>query len=622
MRKKRFLGFGFADEIGKVKVKTGHFKKNTFSDWQENLIPNFDPETEEREDRNGWGNAIFLLISLLAFFTLFLRLFHLQIAEGAQNRELADGNRIQIRVIHAPRGVIYDRNGKILASNSPGFRLYDPETQRVKILNREQALELEVKNDSRAKNLEVDNMRNYPLKEVTAQVVGLLGEISEEDLKDQKFKNHKSGDWIGRGGIEFQYENTLKGVDGGEIIEVDSKGSKIRTLRVIPPTPGQNIFLTIDADLQRLIYEKLKTEIEKSGSCCGSAVAQDPQNGQILALVSIPSYDPNLFTQSGDDKELFQVLKNPDSPSLNRVIGGTYPPGSTYKIVTSIAALESKKVTPQTIIEDTGIVHLGAFSFSNWYFSQYGKTEGPVDMVKALKRSNDTYYYQISRMIGEQAMMDWSKRLNLGKKTGIDLPGELEGLVPSNDWKVKNFSEQWYPGDTLHMSIGQGFLLTTPLQILSLTSFIAADGDMYKPQMVLKVTTGDLTTVKFKPNLLITDAVNKDYVKIIKSGLEQVTKDGGTAWPFFTFPIPTAGKTGTAEFGHPKNKTHAWYTAYAPVDDPKIAMTVLLEAGGEGSTNASPIVKEAFRWFFSPDKNNLIKDVYPVIPDSVRQFGE
>ncbi|MBI2022438.1 hypothetical protein HYS97_01130 [Candidatus Daviesbacteria bacterium] len=275
MRKKRFLGFGFTDEIDKVKVKAGHFRKIAITDWQENLIPNFNPEIEEIEDKNSWGSMVFLSICLLAFFTLFLRLFHLQVAEGVQNRELADGNRIQVRVIHAPRGVIYDRNGKILASNSPGFRLFDPETQRVKILNREQALELEVKNDPRAKNLEVDNLRNYPLKEVTAHVVGLLGEISQEDLKNDNFKNHKSGDWIGRGGIELQYENILKGVDGGEIIEVDSKGNKIRTLRVIDPVSGKNVFLTIDADLQKLIYEKLKVELEKVSSCCGSAVAED-----------------------------------------------------------------------------------------------------------------------------------------------------------------------------------------------------------------------------------------------------------------------------------------------------------------------------------------------------------
>ncbi|KKQ81718.1 MAG: Peptidoglycan glycosyltransferase [Candidatus Daviesbacteria bacterium GW2011_GWF2_38_7] len=255
---------------------------------------------------------------------------------------------------------------------------------------------------------------------------------------------------------------------------------------------------------------------------------------------------------------------------------------------------------------------MGQFKFSNWYFNQYGKVEGPVNLEKALKRSNDTYFYKISQIIGENALVDWSKKLHLGQMLGIDIPGEAKGLVPDNDWKQKNFDVPWYPGDTLHMSIGQGFVLTTPLQVLGITSYIAADGIIYKPQLLLSQ----------KPEVLVSNLIAGDKIEIVKEGLRQVTKEGGTAWPFFVFPIETAGKTGTAEYGDPKDRTHAWYTSYAPADDPKIALTVLVEGGGEGSSVASPIAKEVYRWYFSPDKSNLIKDVYVSATDSGRPMGE
>ena len=258
-------------------------------------------------------------------------------------------------------------------------------------------------------------------------------------------------------------------------------------------------------------------------------------------------------------------------------------------------------------------MHLGAFSFANWYFTEYGKTEGAVDIYKALQRSNDIYYYQIGHRIGEQVLVDWSKKIMLGSKLGIDLEGEESGLVPTDEWKRENTGEGWYPGDTLHMAIGQGFLLTTPLQVLGMTSFIAADGVLYKPQLVL---------TNFKPKIIVANVASKENIEVVKEGLKLVPKDGGTAWPFFTFPVATAGKTGTAEFGDPKGKTHGWYTAYAPVDNPKIVMTVLVEAGGEGSNVAAPVVKEGFRWYLSEDKNKLIKDTYNIATDSAKALGE
>lgn len=602
--KRRKLGFGFADQVIKATAKKVNF--NVGGDWMDSLLPNFQKAMPEMP-KNKWRLTFLSAICLLTFFILFWRVFHLQIREGRAHRELADGNRIKIKIIHATRGVIYDRNGKILANNTPAFRLKD------QLITREESLELEVKNDHRVLELEVDNVRDYPLGEQFAHVIGYVGQISEEQLKKPEFSNYRPGDRIGQGGIEAQYESMLKGVDGGEIIEVDSKGSKLRTLRVNKPIPGRNIYLTIDADLQSKIYELLKKSLASVKSCCAAAVASDPGSGQILALLSFPSFNPNLFTKHHDESAIEEIFSNPDSPVLNRAIAGTYPPGSTFKIVSSLAALSSGKMTGDTIVVDNGVIYLGSFKFSNWYFNQYGKTEGPVNLTKAIARSNDIYFYQVGQNVGEKFLGDWAKKLLLGLKMGIDLPGEAAGLVPDTEWKKKAKGEIWYPGDTLHMAIGQGFVLTTPLQVNGTISFVAADGKLYRPQLLL---TG------FKSKVLASNIIESDKLKLVRQGLELVPKVGGTAWPFFSFPVATAGKTGTAEYGDPKDRTHAWYTSYAPADYPKIAMTVLVEGGGEGSSVAAPIVKEAYRWYFSEDKSSLIKDVYLPATESGRTLGE
>lgn len=623
IRRRKFLGFGFTDEIAKVTSATKSFKHSHNNDWKDVLIPNYTPEDRTGLEKSFWRVTTFVCITLFCFFALFLKLFQLQIAEGSHNRELADGNRIVVKVVHAPRGVIFDRNGKVIAANSPGFRLTDPETKKTIYLTREEALEMEVNNDSRAAHLEVDTVRTYPEKEKLAHVLGYVGEISVAELKDQKYRNYRSGDRIGKSGLESYYEHLLRGKDGGEIIEIDAQGKKLRTIRTISPIAGQDLYITIDSDLQTQAYQILKESTVKSKSCCAALVAMSPQDGQILALVSFPSFDPNIFTDNQRSDEITKIFTHPDSPVLNRVIGGVYPPGSTFKIVSSLAALASGKITENTQYEDTGQVFLGPYSFANWYFTQHGKTEGLVNVVKALKRSNDTYYYKIAQVIGEKPLIEWSRKLLLGQSLGIDLGGEVSGLVPDNEWKEKTVGQSWYPGDTLHLSIGQGFLLTTPLQVLGMTSFIAGDGKLYKPTLFLKTArNGNQTIQEFTPSLLLTNIAEESDIKVIKRGLEEVTADGGTAWPFLGFPIKTAGKTGTAEFGDPDDKTHAWYTAYAPSDEPKIALTVLVEGGGEGSSVTGPIAKEVLRWYLSPDKRELLKDIYSGVSSSAQILGE
>lgn len=624
MSKKNYLGKAFIDQFTKTTSKAGHFHKHKEggSSWQDSIIPG-GSEFDQTPTLTPWRKLLLTLLLLISFSGIFLRLFHLQVAEGSINRELADSNRIQVKVIHAPRGVIYDRHGKVLAQNNPGFRLIDPNNPQTKpqFVSRDEALKMEVSSDPKFSDLEVDSIRYYPIGQAISHVLGYVSEITAEELKDPDFENYRPGDYIGRGGIEESYEKILRGSDGGEIYEVDAQGKKGRILGTREAIPGQNIYLTVDADLQKITFQKLKEGIEKSGqtaltykTCCGAAIIQDPKSGAILALASYPSFDPTNIALS---------LGDPNSAFLNRAISGSYPPGSTFKIASSLAGLYSGKITPQTQFEDTGVMELGPYKFANWYFTEYGRKEGLVNLIKALQRSNDIYYYNLGQIVGEKPIGETAKKLGFNKKLGIDIPGESSGLIPDNDWKIKNFNQVWYPGDTLHMAIGQGFVLATPLQINSLVSFIAADGKQYPPFLANKITDYKGKLVKeYKYDPLNREKFKSEYIESIRKGLEQVPIQGGTAWPFFTFQIATAGKTGTAEFGDPQNKTHAWYTSYAPKDDPKLSMTVLVEAAGEGSTVAAPISKEVYRWYFSPDKNNLIKDLNPISTDSGRTLGE
>ncbi len=594
--KRKSLGLGFWDEISKVTVKN-HKKKfyNNDNKVDEVFIPNFNPENINLQ-KSPFRIAIISVLSIMVFFILFLKFFNLQIINGVEYRKLADGNRVQIRIIHAPRGVIYDRNNKILARNDPGFRLAKT------FLTRDDALRLEVGGDPRAKELEIDHVRIYPFSEKTAHVLGYVSEISSNELKETRFSAYKLGDKIGRNGIEEAYEKYLKGIDGGEIIEVDAKGRKLRTLRTVEAVPGQNLVLNIDADLQTVVFNNLSEAIKKSGSCCAVAVVMEPQTGDILSMVSLPSFDP---------QNVESFLQGVNYPLLNRAISGKYPPGSTFKIASGLAGLSSGKITAQTKFNDTGVINLGPYTFSNWYFTQYGKMEGSVDFVKALERSNDTYFYRLAELVGDATLQDTAKKLGLDKKTGIDIPSEEDGLIPDKNWKQKTFNEVWFPGDTLHMVIGQGFVLSTPIQITNLLSFIVSDGIKVTPHIAKKFNFKTQKDTIFK----------SEYLSLIKKGLVKVTKEGGTAWPFFNFPIESGGKTGTAEYGS-TNKTHAWYTGFAPSDDPKIVVTVLIEGGGEGSSVAAPVAKEIMRWFFSPDKSNLIKDTGNVASDSARTLGE
>jgi len=510
----------------------------------------------------------FLGLLVIGFLVLLGRLFELQIIFGTKNRALAEGNRVKREILPAPRGMIYDRNGKELVRNVPIHRKLRMDNGEWIIISREEALTLEARGET--ENLRMDIGRDYLYGEALAHVLGYLGEVNEDEVKKGFFK---PGDLVGRMGVEEQYDLLLRGQDGGEVFEVDAQGNKIREIGKIEPISGKSLYLSIDAELSKIAYEALEKKP-------GAVVATEPQTGQVLVLVSSPSFNPNdINPQSLSDKSL---------PFFNRAISGVYPPGSTFKIVTSVAGLEEGKIDSQTTWNDTGEIRVGDYSYKNWYFTQYGKTEGTINLVRAIQRSTDTFFYKVGEWVGPKKLAQWAEAFGLGRKTGIDLPGEVEGLVPSPG----------FLGNTYHFAIGQGDLLATPLQINMMTEVIANNGRLCQPIVARSTSDGG-------PKGLLRGEINCQDLKLkqtnidlIKEGMKGVCSPGGTAFPFFEFQPQVACKSGTAEFVNPQGKTHAWLTSFAPVDNPEIVATALLEGGGEGSYVAAPVVKKLMEaWF-------------------------
>jgi penicillin-binding protein 2 len=529
-------------------------------------------------------------ILIIAVTLITARLFFLQVVEGNNYRSLSDSNRTRTIPIHAPRGIIFDRSGVPLVFNFPGFRqTVDSQT---KLIDENDALKLLSEGKT---NLEIDSLRSYPYKDAVAHVLGYLGQISKEEMSQKEFANYQGGDLIGKMGIEKEYEYLLRGINGKELTEVDSRNKTIRKLGQTDPIPGQNITLTLDIALQKAAFEAMK-DVKK-----GAAIVSNPK-GEILALISKPSFDPNLFTMSeryavGEDssyKSVSQILLDSENqPLLNRAIGGVYPPGSTFKLVTAAAGLEDKIIDKNFIIEDTGILRIGAFSFSNWYFTQYGRTDGTVNVIKAIQRSNDIFFYKLAELVGVDRLSQFAEKFGLGKKLGIDLSGEQSGTLPTQEWKKQVIGENWYLGDTYHYGIGQGFLLTTPLQVNAWTQAIANGGVLYKPHL-LKNEKLIVKNEKF---------LSQSTVDLIKEGMIEACSTGGVAWPLFELKIKNeklkiACKTGTAQHGTEETMPHAWITLFAPANNPQIIVTVLSESSGEGSNVAAPIAKKILEeWF-------------------------
>lgn len=574
--------------------------------------------------------SLILPICLSIFgVALLVRLFFLQIVEGNYYRVISDSNRTRTSVIHAPRGIIFDRNKAPLVFNVPGFRKNIKDTTH--LLSKEEAIQLLAQKEE---GLEVDALRNYPYKDAFSHVIGYIGQITKEELSYDSFTHYKGGELLGKTGIERQYEHILKGIDGKKLIEVDSRGRVVRTLGQTDPIPGQDIALTLDAKLQVQAFEALQ-DVEK-----GTVIVSTPK-GEILSLVSKPAFDPNLFTMGKTYKVSTEgaytnvseiLLDTKNQPMLNRAISGVYPPGSTFKLITAAAGLEGTIVDEHFEVVDNGVLKLGEFSFANWYYTEYGKTEGAVNVVKAIKRSNDIYFYKLAEKVGVDKISEEAKKFGLGETLGIDLEGEAKGVVPDDAWKKKTIGEGWYLGDTYHYGIGQGYLLTTPLQVNAWTQVIANNGVLPKPHL-LKSSKFPLRPQSEAGKVQNAKFLSENTISLIKQGMVESCMPGGVAWPLFEFKVhpstsfktklkvdgrnilevPEASvsgsfkdyrkvviacKTGTAQHGGEKTLPHAWITLFAPAYDPQIVVTVLAESSGEGSNVAAPIAKKILEeWF-------------------------
>ncbi len=554
-------------------------------------------KAEDETGDNSYPRIVIIgLVALFALGLLFTRLFFLTVVEGDKYYQLSAGNRVRETKINAPRGIIYDRNGKALVRNIPTFTSFGGQVF------------YETMPATVAAYVKESITRQYIYKDATAHIMGYVGQADKAEIKSG---NLSLGDIVGKIGIEQKYNSLLAGINGRQLTEVDALGSEVRTLGNVDPVPGKNLTLSLDVLLQQIAREELAKKK-------GAVVAADPKTGQILAMYSSPSFDPNKLIRNEDIESLFA---DADQPFFDRAISGLYPPGSTFKIVTAIAALESGAINKDTKIEDTGILQVGAFSFGNWYFLQYGRKEGLVDIKTAIKRSNDIFFYKAGEATGIETIASWAKKIGLGKTLGIDIAGEEEGVMPDPAWRQKVRSAGWYLGDTYHVAIGQGDLQVTPLQVNAWTNVIANGGRLCRPHLV-KTNSGKDAEKSCKDL-----GIKKETIDLIREGIKEACSPGGTGWPLFQFKvkseklkvdgidffetyesttsankmvgIPVACKTGTAEFNDPKNRTHAWFTVFAPVVNPQISVTVLVEGGGEGSNVAAPIAKKILEKWFS-----------------------
>lgn len=474
----------------------------------------------------------------------------------------------------APRGALLDREDNQLVRNVPSYKRLKPGTNlaqdQFEIITKDQALSLEGKEDEWI-FLDVD--REYIFGRALSPILGYVNEVDQQEL-DSLGPEYVRGDQVGKSGVEKLFESRLRGSPGTELLETNSMGKIVRTLGSKQPVNGQDIVLSLSLDLQQSLYTAMTDKI-------GAAVALNPQTGEILGLVTNPSFDPNNIKNS---------LQEANQPFFNRAVAGAYPPGSVFKPIVVTAGLEERVIDQDYQVEDIGEIRIDQYRYSNWYFDQYGKTEGQVDLIKALQRSNDIFFYKLGELIGPNDIAKWAELFGLGEKTDLDFPGEVPGLVPTPEWKRRHTGSRWFLGNTYHYSIGQGDLQVTPFQMALATTVFANGGRLCQPT-IEKV--GDTQQVSCQEL-----GISIETLDIVKQGMIAACEPGGTAFPFFEFEPKVACKTGTAQFGDPEDRTHAWFTVFAPADNPKIVIIILLEKGGEGSYDAAPIAKQVLEsWF-------------------------
>lgn len=606
------------------------------------------------EDRNRITRLHTLLVVCLVLFAVLLgRMVYLQLWRGDYYAKQSDGNRLRQSRILAPRGIIYDSEGKELVNNLPGYAVvlqkqssYKPETlQRLSNLlqmpveeinakikasenfyepillknNLDQQMVTKIEEQRRYMPevmLSVQPIRNYPYHELAVHALGYVGEVSSYEIEQGLFKNISQGSLVGKGGLEKTYDKYLRGEDGAFMEEVDVAGNVVKHYDSVQPVPGKNLKLTIDYELQKELEaftDKHLAFLRSSGIAPGAraaaVVAIDPRNGAVRAMVSRPGYDPNWFVHGVSSKNWNSINNDPNYPMNNKVITGEYPPGSTFKIVTGSAAFELKKVGLNEPIFDGGF-HPMVPTMGN----AGGEVLGWLTFIKALAMSDNVYFYELGYRVGIDNIEKYAHIFGFGERTGIDLEGESKGLVASKKVKRKIWDEDWRLGDTFNAAIGQGFNLTTPIQLSVMLSIVANGGTKYQPYLVDSIINSDGSLFE-KPKRAEGKHidVSQQTIDYIRMGMSATTQEGGTASYFAGLPKPIAGKTGTAENSH--GRDHGLFVAYGPVDDPELVVVCIVEQGGFGSVAAGPIVYKAFEEFFQekgymprPDKAAPKKD--------------
>lgn len=588
-----------------------------------------------------WKITAFFTIIFLIIGVLLTKSFFLQIVSGNKYYALAENNRIKVDYNKAHRGVFFDRNGKVLVNNLFGFtisllpadlpkdvakkeaelrelsniigmpyeeiaarlvgsekRFFQPILLRAGIPY-DQAMIIKIRAEEfLGVELSVDAWRLYPNSESMSHLLGYIGKIDSDEY--QKLSaDYLLDDNIGKAALEQQYETYLKGVNGETRVEVDALGRRKKIISQSQPVAGSNIVLSIDIDLQEKLYAIFK---EKIPTGRGAAIVTDCSNAEILALVDYPSYDNNLFTGGISQIEYKKLLDDERKPLFGRAIFGEYPSGSTVKIVMSSGALQEGVITKNTTVNSTGGLHVGQWTFPDWKAGGHGVT----NVTKAIAMSVNTFFYYIGggygdfKGLGIDKIVKYYKMFGLGEKTGIDLPGERKGFVPTPEWKKTVRNDIWYIGDTYHVAIGQGDLLVTPLQVNNYTVAVANGGHLLTPHLAIGSVAADGTKQLYNYPEIRDVSVSPENLKIVREGMRE-TVTVGSAQSLKNLPVAVAGKTGTAQWSETKNN-HAWFTAFAPYENPNFCITVLVEEGGEGSSIAVPIAREALQWWFNGKK--------------------
>ncbi|MGC9002527.1 MAG: penicillin-binding protein 2 [Dictyoglomus sp.] len=561
---------------------------------------------------------IFKRIIELCLVIILLRFFYLQVYNKDFYVDLSQRNYLKSMVLPAPRGLIYDRNNNVLAENKIVYSVYliPPykfDKEKVKnlaeilglkmedlqkiyskispympayLLKRKltpkEIILLEVSRDylpSFTINMEFD--RFYPYESIASHIIGYMGEVSKDELENEEL-DYSLGEKSGKYGLEASYEKILRGKKGFRGISLYAYREKKIITAQKDPIPGRSIVSTIDIELQKVAEEALGEEK-------GVVIVSNPWTGEILALVSHPSFDPNKFIEGFTKKEWEELIKNPDNPLNNRAISSLYPPGSIFKLVVALSALENNKVSSEDRFYCPGEYKIGKYTFRCWKKGGHGH----LDFIEGIAQSCNVVFFNVGLRIGDKSIEDYAKRFFLDSKTGIDIPGELKGFIPSREWKMERLREPWYPGDTLNLSIGQGYILVTPMEIHAMMSMIATEGILYKPHLVSKIIGMDGKEEVINPEVVGKVSISQNSWAVLKKGMKKVV-DEGTGLATRIPGVNISGKTGTAE--NPHGESHAWFSCFFPSENPQYVVTVFVEHGKSGGGRAAPIAKKVIEY--------------------------